>query len=316
MLAVSAVVMASAAGAQLLEGSSLNGPSQAGRTLTIYGMGGRDDVAQGRLDIATKVIEGTGAKVENPVAGFNDQAFLARLAARDIPDLVYMDRNLVGTYAARNALLPLANCIKSEKINRKVYRQAALNQVTYKGQLYALPEFTNQITLIVNNDVARQAGVNVADIQTTNWQRLRAANKKLLRIQDGRLTRIGFDPKLPEFFPLWVKWSGKDLISKNGLKAQLNSREAVAALNFAHSLYVRLLRANQPDVRQRDGRNPLRELLVQRARRGRARRHHGEVLHEPEGRPDHNAERKRMVDSARRSEPGSRLQVHEVDDVR
>jgi multiple sugar transport system substrate-binding protein len=33
-----------------------------------------------------------------------------------------------------------------------------------------------------------------------------------------------------------VKWAGKDLISKNGLKAQLNSREAIAALEFAHSL--------------------------------------------------------------------------------
>jgi multiple sugar transport system substrate-binding protein len=142
----------------------------------------------------------------------------------------------VGTYAARNALIPLANCIAAEKIDRKQYRLAALQEVTYKGQLYALPEFTNQITLIVNNDAARQAGVNVADIQTSNWQRLRAANRKLLKIENGRLTRIGFDPKLPEFFPLWVKALGKDLISKNGLQAQLNSPEAVQALTFAHSL--------------------------------------------------------------------------------
>jgi multiple sugar transport system substrate-binding protein len=236
MSALSIVVMASAAGAQLLEGASLSGPNQAGRTLTIYGLGGRDDVAQGRLDIATKVIENLGSKVENPVAGFNDQAFLARLAARDIPDLVHMGRDSVGTYAARNALLPLANCIRSENINVRNYRSAALEQVRYRGQLYGLPEFTNQITIIVNNDVARQAGVNVADIQTTNWKRLRQANKKMVRIQDGRLTRIGFDPKLPEFFPLWVKWFGKDLISKDGLKAQLNTREAVAALAFANSL--------------------------------------------------------------------------------
>jgi multiple sugar transport system substrate-binding protein len=236
MVALGVVIAASVASAQPWESDTVAGPTQAGKTLTIYGWGGRDDVGQGRLDIATKVIENTGAKVEAPVASFNDQAFLARLAARDIPDLVRFGRDKVGTYAARNALLPLANCIASERIDRKGYRQAALAEVTYKGQLYALPEFTNQITIIVNNDVARQAGVNVADIQTTNWQRLRQANKKLLRIQDGRLTRIGFDPKIPEFFPLWVKWFGADLISKNGLKAQLNSRQAVAALAFAHSL--------------------------------------------------------------------------------
>jgi multiple sugar transport system substrate-binding protein len=233
--ALSIVLAAGPASAKLSEVSGVDSTA-AGNTLEIYGMGGRDDVAQGRLDIAERVIQQTGNSVSNPVSAFNDQAFLARLAARDIPDLVYMGRDKVGTYAARNALLPLANCIASERIDRKQYRVAALNEVTYRGQLYALPEFTNQITIIVNDDAARQAGVNVADIQTTNWKRLRQANKKLLRIDNGRLTRIGFDPKLPEFFPLWVKWFGKDLISKDGLKAQLNTREAVAALNYANSL--------------------------------------------------------------------------------
>jgi multiple sugar transport system substrate-binding protein len=233
ILAVS--LSAGSASARPMESATLTA-SQAGSTLTIYGMGGRDDVAQGRLDIATKLIENLGHNVSNPVAGFNAQTFLARLAARDIPDLVYLGRGDVGTYAARNAFLPLANCIASERIDRKQYRVAALQEVTYKGQLYALPEFTNQITLIVNNDAAQKAGVNVADIQTTNWKRLRQANKKLLKIENGRLTRIGFDPKIPEFFPLWVKWAGKDLISKNGLTAQLNTKEAVAALAFTHSL--------------------------------------------------------------------------------
>ena len=234
-MALCAIVGTSAASAQPSERATLDS-AEAGNTLVIYGMGGRDDVAQGRLDMANRVIQNAGHSVSNPVGGFNDQAFLARLAARDVPDLVYMGRDKVGTYAARNALIPLANCIAAEKIDRKQYRLAALQEVTYKGQLYALPEFTNQITLIVNNDAARQAGVNVADIQTSNWQRLRAANRKLLKIENGRLTRIGFDPKLPEFFPLWVKALGKDLISKNGLRAQLNSPEAVQALTFAHSL--------------------------------------------------------------------------------
>src|SRR5215203_5747348 len=102
----------------------------AGRTLNIYGLGGRDDIAQGRLDIANAVIRGLGHSVNNPVSGFNDQAFLARLAARDIPDLVHMGRDSVGTYAARNALVPLGNCFQREGIDRKSYRQAALAQVT------------------------------------------------------------------------------------------------------------------------------------------------------------------------------------------
>lgn len=205
-------------------------------TLNIYGLGGRDDVAQGRLDVANAVIRGLGHSVNNPVGGFNDQAFLARLAARDIPDLVHMGRGSVGTYAARGALVPLGNCFRREGIDRSQYRKAALAEVTYRGQIYGAPEFTNQITLIVNDNVAQQAGVSVADVQTTNLKKLKAANKKMLRTDGGRVTRIGFDPKLPEFFPLWVKRFGADLISKDGLKANLNSRQAVAALAYAVGL--------------------------------------------------------------------------------
>jgi multiple sugar transport system substrate-binding protein len=133
-------------------------------------------------------------------------------------------------------LVPLGSCFAREKITASDYRKAALDQVRYKGQIYGAPEFTNQITIVVNNDALQKAGVNTADIQTTNWKRLKAANKKLLQVSNGRLTRIGFDPKIPEFFPLWVKWSGKDLISKDGLKAQLNSKEAVAALAYTVGL--------------------------------------------------------------------------------
>lgn len=228
------VLAATPAGAKPSEATGVNATQN--HALQIYGLGGRDDVAQGRLDIANAVIRSLGHSVNNPVSGFNNQAFLARLAARDIPDLVHMGRGDIGTYAARNALVPLGNCFRREGINKDDYRKAALAEVTYKGQIYGAPEFTNQITIIVNNTAAQRAGVNVADIQTTNWKRLKAANKKLIRIENGRLTRIGFDPKIPEFFPLWVKWFGKDLISKDGLRAQLNSREAVAALAYTVGL--------------------------------------------------------------------------------
>jgi multiple sugar transport system substrate-binding protein len=232
--AIGVVLAAAPAGARPSEADGVQRAQS--HTLNIYGLGGRDDVAQGRLDVANAAIRALGHSVNNPVGGFNNQAFLARLAARDIPDLVHMGRGDIGTYAARGALVPLGNCFRREGINAADYRKAALAEVTYKGQIYGAPEFTNQITIIVNNDAAQKAGVNVADIQTTNWKRLKQANKKLLQITNGRLTRIGFDPKIPEFFPLWVKWFGKDLISKDGLRAQLNSREAVAALAYTVGL--------------------------------------------------------------------------------
>jgi multiple sugar transport system substrate-binding protein len=225
------VVVASLASAAPIATTAIGG---GGGTLHIYGFGPGDDVANGRADIAKRALG--GADVDNPRGAFDDRAFLTRLASGDVPDIIYLDRNKVGTYAARNALVPLASCIKSENIDRSQYRKAALDEVTYKGQLYALPEFTNQVTLIVNNAAARGAGVNVRDIQTTNWAKLRAAARKMTKTDGGKVTRIGFDPKLPEFFPLWVKWFGADLLSKDGRKAQLNSPQAVQALTFTYQL--------------------------------------------------------------------------------
>jgi multiple sugar transport system substrate-binding protein len=220
--------------AVVVTASIASASGQGGRTLNVYGFGPGDDVATSLTNYATRQL--SGVEIENPRGGFNDQAFLTMLASRNVPDVMWVDRPRIATYAARGALQPLTSCIRTQRINLKQYRKAALAEVTYRGQVYALPAFTNQITIIVNNAAASQAGVKVADIQTTNLKKLKAANKKLLRVSGGRVTRIGFDPKIPEFFPLWVKRFGGNIISKNGLRAQLNSPQAIAALTYAVGL--------------------------------------------------------------------------------
>lgn len=231
---VGAVAVCAVVASSLATAKSGGSAAASAETLNIYGFGPGDDVANGRAEIAQKALG--GASVENPRGGFNDQRFLTMLASGDVPDLVYLGRGSIGTYAAKGAFQPLTNCIRSEKINMKQYRAAALKETTYKGKIYALPEFTNQVTLIVNKDVLKEAGVNLAQIQTTKWAVLRQANKRLIKTDDGKVTRIGFDPKIPEFFPLWVKWFGADIVSKNGLRAQLNSKQSIAALEFTTAL--------------------------------------------------------------------------------
>ena len=48
---------------------------------------------------------------------------------------------------------------------------------------------------------------------------------------------------------------------------------------------------------------------------GAPRQHHGQVLHEPQGRPDHDDQRQRLGDPEGLEEPRPRLQVHEGDDT-
>ncbi|MFL6013164.1 MAG: ABC transporter substrate-binding protein, partial [Gaiellaceae bacterium] len=211
--ALSAVVVTSAIAHSVKSGAG---------TLNIYGYGPGDDVQENRAKYAAGVLSSTN--VNRPAGDFNDQVFLARLASGDVPDLVRMSRPRVAQYASKGVLQPMDSCVKSVK---KQYRAGAMNAMTYKGHVYGLPEFTNQITLIVNQSAFKDAGVPLSAAQTKNKKALLATAKKLTKMNgSGDLTRIGFDPKIPEFFPLWVKWFGDDIISKNGLKAQLNTPHA------------------------------------------------------------------------------------------
>jgi multiple sugar transport system substrate-binding protein len=213
--------------------SLASGASKA--TLKVYGFGPGDEIANTRADLAERAVGGSNS-VENPRGGFNDQQFLASVASGDVADVVYLDRAKVAQYAAKGAFQPLTNCVKNQNINLKLYRKPTVQEVTYKGKLYGIPEFTNPRTVIIDNRVLQDSGVKVADLNTNNWARLARANKRMLKVSGGKVTRIGFDPKLPEFFPLWAKANGAEILSKNGLKANLNSPKAVQALTFAYSL--------------------------------------------------------------------------------
>lgn len=204
---------------------------KAGQTLSIMGFGTNgDDVAMSRFHIAQKAI--APAKVSAPNGGFNAQQFLASVASGNPPDLVYLDRQDVGTLAAKGALQPLTSCVKGQGIDMSQFRPPAVQQVTYKGSVYGIPEFFDNRTVIVNNGLIR----NPSQVSTSNWTSLAANAKRLARVSGSKVSRIGFDPKLPEFFPLWAKANGADLISSDGMKPELNSPKAIEALTFATSL--------------------------------------------------------------------------------
>jgi multiple sugar transport system substrate-binding protein len=202
----------------------------ADETLTIMGFGTGDEVAQARIALAKKAL--APAKVQNPNGGFNDQQFLTRIASGSVPDLVYMDRQKVGTYAAKGALMPLTDCVKNEGIQTSQFRKPALDEVTYKGQLYGLPEFYDNRVLMINGAVVK----NAQSLSTANRGQLQQLARSVSQQSGGKLTRIGFDPKIPEFFPLWAKAFGAKILSSDGRKANLADPKAVQALQFTVDL--------------------------------------------------------------------------------
>ena len=164
-------------------------------TLTVMGFSGVDEVATTRADMAKEALGDTEVKL---VEGELDlQQLLSSIAAGDPPDLIYANRNQVGSLAARGAIMPLEQCIDGEQIPTDDFREPALAQVTLDGHPYGIPEFNSVQVTMANQQLLDAAGLTVDDVNGSDWDKVSAANKALAKSEGGKLSVIGFDSKLP-----------------------------------------------------------------------------------------------------------------------
>lgn len=203
--------------------------------LSIMGFGAGDEVATTRLDRTTDIL-GSDVTVSLVEGDLDIQQFLSAVAAGDPPDLVYASRAQIGSFAARGAIIPLDKCIEGENIDTEQYRVPALDQVTFNDAIFGIPEFNQIAVTMANTSLLDAAGLTIDDVNGSDWAAITEANQKLAK-SDGGLAVIGYDPKLPEFLPLWAAGNGASLLSDDGKTAQLNDPKVVEALEFGVGLY-------------------------------------------------------------------------------
>jgi multiple sugar transport system substrate-binding protein len=230
---VAALTLAGCGGVK--SGGSKGGSSSSGgaSSVTTQGFGKPDDVGQARIDAFKKAYPQVTVRINE--GDFDPQQFLSSVASGNPSDLVYLDRGLIGTYAAKGALQPLDDLISDVDIDTGQYRKPALKQVTVDDKIYGIPEFYNTRNILINGKALREAGMSPQDLSTTDWNKLHANAAKLYRASGSKISRIGFDPKLPEFLPLWAKGNGADLVNEDG-SPNLDDPKTIEALTFAYSL--------------------------------------------------------------------------------
>jgi multiple sugar transport system substrate-binding protein len=217
----------------LVAGCGGLGPSTADQpdTLVTMGFGLPDEHATARV----QVFKGRHPEVDLRIneGVFDEQQFLSSVAAGDPPDLVYADRRKLGGYAARGAVQDLGPCLRRQRVDLGQFREAAVRQVTFEGVVYGVPDFFTVRVLILNNPVLRDAGVDPATLSTTDWTALAATTARLARADGGKVRRIGFDPRVPEFVALWARANGADLI---GDEPHLDDPRVVEAVRYTTDL--------------------------------------------------------------------------------
>jgi multiple sugar transport system substrate-binding protein len=221
-------------GSQGSDETSFDPDAEVSGELNIMGFGATDEIGETRVASAEKKLDGVEVKL---VEGNLDiQQFLSAVASGKPPSLIYANRNQLGTFASRGAILPLNECIESHEIAVDDFRPTAMNQVTFEDEVYGVPEF-NQVRIVMANPSLLEAqGLALADIDGSSWDGIRKAADTVAK-NEGKLSVIGYDTKLPEFLPIWAKANGADIISEDGRTAQLNDPAVVEALEFASEVY-------------------------------------------------------------------------------
>ena len=204
--------------------------------LTVSGFGAGDEIATTRMDAAEKAL-GKDVKVKLVEGDLDIQQLLSSIAAGDPPEIIYANRDQIGSLAARGAIMSLDDCIDGEGIDTDQYVDAALAQVTFDGKVYGIPEFNVVQLTMANTSLLDAAGLTVADVNGSDWSAVSAASTALAKGSGEGLSTIGVDTKMPEFFPLWAKANGVDLLSSDGKTANLDDPKAVEAVEFAVSVY-------------------------------------------------------------------------------
>jgi len=195
-----------------------------------------DDIATNRIkvfkekypDVELSCVEGD----------LDDQQFLTAVQSGNPPDLIYMDRAKIGTFASQGAIQPLQDCISRAGIDMSNFREGEVTQVTFDGQVYGIPEFFNTVVVVINNKLAQAASIDPTTLDMSNWDAIKAANDAMLKKDGKKIKVLGFDPKMPEFLPLWAKINGVDILSPDGKTSNLDDPKVAEALTFARDLIL------------------------------------------------------------------------------
>jgi multiple sugar transport system substrate-binding protein len=203
-------------------------------TLNAWGFENADDVGQSRIDFANEQISDVDVKID--ATAFDAQKFTASTASGQVPDVVQMSARFVGTYAARNLIVPLDECYAQYDVDKSHWYDSVIGDVTYDDKVYAVPQFYQPPAIIANTPLLEAAGLKVEDIDTSDRDALLDAVTKLYKEEGGNPTTLGFEADMPGSSGLWMLGAGGTIIDDEG-RPTIDDPTNVETLTFLKELY-------------------------------------------------------------------------------
>ena len=239
--------------------SLIKGAAVTGAGLAIAGAAGRSSSTRAQESTFTREASitswGFGAEETNPMAfsridafkqaypsitlelvpEFDSQKLLTGFASEQVPDLVWMGRQDVASWAARGVLMPMDDLLADGRVNLDEVYPVALEDVKYDGKTYGFPQFMDVRALYVNLDALAETGTDAAGLNTGDWEQLDALGAALVKKNGDAVERWGFDHKTQsDLLWLWSKANGVDLMNADGTEVKFTDDKVVEALDWAY----------------------------------------------------------------------------------
>ncbi|MGV3712484.1 ABC transporter substrate-binding protein [Pseudolysinimonas sp.] len=206
-------------------------------TLSVWGFENADEVGTSRVELADAKVGESDVDVELEAAAFDAQKFVTRVSSGDIADVVQMDRRFVATYAAQGLVMPLDQCFSVYDLDpRERWYPQVVDDVTYDGAVYGVPQFYQPPAILLNQRVMDEAGVSIEDMNTSDQEAFLAAVEAMTVMDGANPTRMGFDPQGPQKAGLWMLSFGGQTIDADGAPA-LDDPANVEAIDFLKAIY-------------------------------------------------------------------------------
>jgi len=172
------------------------------------------------------------------VPQFDDQKLLTGFASNQLPDLLWMDRSKIASWAARGVLAPLNDMAANAGIDPSKYYPSALDEVTYDGKIYGIPQFMDVRGLYANLDLLQAANISGSDLDTSNWDQLSQMGAQLIKKNGDQVDVWGFDHKLESgFIWLWGTGNGGTFLNDDASKTSYDDEKVVDALTWGVKAY-------------------------------------------------------------------------------
>lgn len=155
----------------------------------------------------------------------------AQFAAGTAPDVFLLPPQLLGAFGPEGLLLPLNDYMQQAGVEPSDYVEPLINLFTIDGQIYGLPKDFNPLVVFINEEMAQEAGVDPASIQT--WDDLKAAAQQMTK-GEGAGTQYGMclNPDIQRYGASILQ-NGNPVVENN--QAVFNQESGVEAINFWYS---------------------------------------------------------------------------------